>query len=62
MNLSPRLVGLLALVALVPAAAYSVFDELIAVVALVNVVLIAASLAIALSPHEESGGVTVDGS
>lgn len=63
MELTPRLVGLLALVALVPAAAFVVVRaEWLAAVTLVNVVLIAGSLAVALSPHdedhsEEPGGV-----
>jgi hypothetical protein len=53
MNVSPRLVGLLSLIALVPAAAFIVFNsEWIAAVTLVNVLIIAGSLAIALSPHE----------
>jgi len=53
MELTPRLVGLLALLALVPAAAFVVLgSELVAAVTVVNVVLIAASLALALSPHE----------
>lgn len=63
MDVTPRLVGLLALVALVPAAAFVVVRaEWLAAVTLVNVVLIAGSLAVALSPHdgdhpEEPGGV-----
>jgi len=61
MNVTPRVVGLLALVAIAPVGAYVVFDELIAVVAVVNVVLIAASLAIALSPHEPPADTTPNG-
>jgi hypothetical protein len=57
MNVTPRLVGLLSLAALVPAVAFVVFkSEWIVVVALVNIVLIAGSLAIALSPHEHEDG------
>jgi hypothetical protein len=53
MELTPRIVSLLALLALVPAAAFVVLgSEFVAAVAAVNVVLIAASLALALSPHE----------
>ena len=63
MQVTPRLVGLVALAALVPAAAFVVVRaEWLAAVTLVNVVLIAGSLAVALSPHdedhpEEPGGV-----
>ena len=54
MEITPRLVGLLALVALVPAAAFVVVRaEWLAAVTLVNVVLIAGSLAVALAPHDE---------
>ena len=54
MDISPRLVGLvLPLLALAPAAAFVVLkSELIAVVTFVNILLIAGSLAVALSPHE----------
>jgi hypothetical protein len=53
MELTPRVVSLLALLALVPTAAFVVLgSELVAAVTAVNVVLIAASLALALSPHE----------
>ncbi len=54
MQVTPRLVGLVALAALVPAAAFVVVRaEWLAAVTLVNVVLIAGSLAVALSPHDE---------
>jgi hypothetical protein len=54
MQVTPRLVGLVALAALVPAAAFVVVrGEWLAAVTLVNVVLIAGSLAVALAPHEE---------
>lgn len=57
MNVTPRLVGLLALTALVPATVFIVLkSEWIAVVTLVNVLLITGSLAVALSPHEEEHG------
>lgn len=53
MELTPRAVSLLALLALVPAAVFVVLgSELVAAVTVVNVVLIAASLAVALSPHD----------
>jgi len=53
MELTPRAVSLLALLALVPTAAFVVLgSELVAAVTVVNVVLIAASLAVALSPHD----------
>jgi hypothetical protein len=56
MNLSPRVVGLLALLALAPAIAFVVLKaEWIAAVTLLNVVLIAGSLAVLFSPHEEHG-------
>lgn len=55
MELTPRAVSLLALLALVPAAVFVVLgSELVAAVTVVNVVLIAASLAVALSPHDSS--------
>lgn len=55
MDVSPRLVGLLALLALAPAAAFVVLNsEWIAAVTFVNVLLITGSIAVALSPHEES--------
>ncbi len=53
MNVTPRLVGLLALLALVPAVAFIVLkSQWIAAVTLVNVVIITGSIAIAMSPHE----------
>jgi hypothetical protein len=53
MKVTPRLVGLLSLIALIPAAAFIVFNsEWIAAVTLVNVLIITGSLALALSPHE----------
>jgi len=60
MSIAPRRVGLLALVALLPAAAFTVMkSEWIVVVALVNVLLITGSLAVALSPteHANANGV-----
>jgi hypothetical protein len=60
MSIAPRRVGLLALVALLPAAAFTVMkSEWIVVVALVNVILITGSLAVALSPteHANANGV-----
>jgi hypothetical protein len=51
MSIQPRLVALLALAALIPAAAY-VLTDLIAAVTLLNIVLIAGCLWVALSPHE----------
>lgn len=57
MTLSPRLVGLLALTALVPAAIFIVFkSEWIVAVALVNILIIAGSIAVAMSPHEHDEG------
>jgi hypothetical protein len=54
MSLAPRIVGLLALAALLPAAAFIVFkSEFIVAVSLVNVLLITGSLFIAMSPTEE---------
>lgn len=56
MTLSPRTIGLVSLAALVPAVAFVVLkSELVAAVALVNVLIISGSIALALSPHEESG-------
>jgi hypothetical protein len=53
MNVTPRVVGLLSLLALVPAAAFILFNsEWLAAVTLVNVLIIAGSLAIAMSPRE----------
>lgn len=54
MDLAPRYVGvILTLLALIPGIAFIVLKPaLLGVVALVNVVLIAGSLAIAMSPHE----------
>ena len=60
MSIAPRRVGLLALVALLPAAAFTVMkSEWIVVVALINVILITGSLAVALSPteHANANGV-----
>jgi hypothetical protein len=62
MNVTPRVAGLLAVLALGPVAAYAALDEAIAVVALVNVVLITVSLAIALSPHEPLEETVANGS
>ncbi len=54
MSIAPRVVGLLALGAIAPVAAFVVLNgEWIVAVALVNVLLIAGSLAIAMSPTEE---------
>ncbi|MEF8886228.1 MAG: hypothetical protein V5A30_00360 [Haloarculaceae archaeon] len=62
MQVTPRLVGLVALAALVPAAAFVVVRaEWLAAVTLVNVVLIAGSLAVALSPHDEEHPEDPDG-
>jgi hypothetical protein len=53
MEVTPRLVGLLSLTAIVPAVVFIVLNaEWLAAVTLVNVLIIAASVAIALSPHE----------
>ena len=53
MNVTPRLVGLLALTAIIPAVVFIVFNsEWIAAVTLVNVLIIAGSIAIAMSPHD----------
>jgi hypothetical protein len=53
MDVTPRLVGLLSLIAIVPAVVFIVFkSEWIAAVTLVNVLIITASIAIAMSPHE----------
>ena len=53
MSVTPRLVGLLALTALVPAAVFIVFkSEWLVAVSLVNILIIAGSIAIAMSPHE----------
>ena len=53
MSVTPRLVGLLALTALIPAGVFIVAgSEWIAAVTLVNVLIIAGSIAIAMSPHE----------
>jgi hypothetical protein len=53
MSITPRLVGLLALTALVPAGVFIVSNsEWIAAVTLVNVLIIAGSIAIAMSPHD----------
>jgi hypothetical protein len=61
MNATPRLVGLLALTAMVPTVAFLVLkSEWIVVVALVNVLLITGSLAVAMSPigeHADANGV-----
>lgn len=55
MELTPRTVSLLALLALVPTAVFVVLgSELVAAVTAVNVLLIAASLALAMSPHESA--------
>jgi hypothetical protein len=54
MSLAPRLVGLLALAALLPAAAFIVFkSEWIVIVALVNVLLITGSIFVAMSPTDD---------
>ena len=53
MSVSPRLVGLLALIALLPVAVFTVLrSDWVVVVSLVNVLLITVSIAIAMSPHE----------
>lgn len=53
MNVTPRLVGLLALLALIPAVTFIVLQsEWIAAVTLVNVLIITGSIAITMSPHE----------
>jgi hypothetical protein len=53
MPITPRLVGLLALTALAPAAAFIVFNsEWLVAVSLVNILIITGSIAIAMSPHE----------
>ena len=54
MSLSPRVVGLLSLSALLPAAAFILGrSEWIVAVSLVNVLLITGSLYVAMSPTEE---------
>lgn len=61
MELTPRLVSLLALLAVVPAVVFVVVGaELVAAVTVINVVLIAGSLALALSPHESDHDETTD--
>ncbi|MEF8783487.1 MAG: hypothetical protein V5A39_10995 [Haloarculaceae archaeon] len=54
MSLSPRIIALLGLAALIPGAVYIlVQSETIAAIALLNVVLIVSALFVALSPHED---------
>ena len=53
MDVTPRLVGLVALTALAPAVAFIVLNsEWIAAVTLVNVLIITGSIALLMSPHE----------
>lgn len=55
MTVSARVVGLLALGALIPAAAFVVLNaEWLAAVALVNVLIIGACLVVAMSPHDHA--------
>lgn len=62
MKVTPRVVGLLALTAIVPAVVFIVFNsEWIAAVTLVNVFIIAGSLALALSPHEHDEDAHANG-
>jgi len=62
MSITPRLVGLLSLLALAPAAVFvSIGGETIAAVTFVNVLIITASLAIAFSPHEGGDHATANG-
>ncbi|MFB6297641.1 MAG: cytochrome-ba3 oxidase subunit [Salinirussus sp.] len=57
MDLSPRFVAAVGLVALVPAATYvALTRDLLAAVTLVNVVLIVGSLLVALSPTDHADG------
>lgn len=57
MNVTPRLVGLLSLIALLPAVVFIVVNaEWIAAVALVNVLIITGSISVALSPHDHDHG------
>ena len=62
MNVTPRLVGLLSLTALIPAAVFIVVgSEWVAAVTLVNILIIAGSLAIAMSPHEHDESAHANG-
>ena len=53
MSVSPRIVALVTLAALVPGAVFVVSKATIAAVALLNVVLIFGCLYLIFSPHEE---------
>jgi hypothetical protein len=60
MALSPRVVALLALLALLPAVAYAATqpDQLSGVIAAINVLLITASLLLALRPVQRAAAAT----
>jgi hypothetical protein len=58
MSLSPRVVALVGLAALAPGVTYVLTREAVAAVTLLNVVLIVASLWVALSPQDND---TADG-
>ncbi|WP_256297990.1 hypothetical protein [Haloarchaeobius salinus] len=53
MDITPRVIGLISLAALVPAVVFvALSGETIAAVTLLNVLIITGCLALALSPHE----------
>ncbi|MFD1644299.1 hypothetical protein [Haloarchaeobius litoreus] len=54
MDITPRVIGLISLAALVPAVVFvALSGETIAAVTLLNVLIITGCLALALSPHED---------
>jgi hypothetical protein len=62
MELTPRLAGMVALLALLPVVAFGLFRTWWAgAITLVNVVIIAVSLYLLMSPTEEEGHAADDG-